>query len=75
MIQFLRKLFRLDTRVTSDAPLDMHIGLDLVETPVPAKTIAKTPKSPAKKQTLPKKENVVTADKPASSRKGRSKKA
>jgi len=42
---------------------------------MPAKTIAKTPKSPAKKQTLPKKENVVTADKPASSRKGRSKKA
>jgi hypothetical protein len=75
MIQFLRKLFRLDTRVTSDAPLDMHIGLDLVETPMPAKTIAKTPKAPAKKQALPKKENAVTADKPASARKGRPKKA
>jgi hypothetical protein len=42
---------------------------------MPAKTIAKTPKSPAKKQTLPKKENAVTADKPASARKGRPKKA
>ena len=75
MIQFLRKLFGLDTRLPSNTPLDMHVGLDLVETPMPAKTVAKTPKTPAKKQTPPKKEKAVTTDKPTSARRGRPKKA
>ena len=53
----------------------MHVGLDLVETPMPAKTVAKTPKTPAKKQTPPKKEKAVTTDKPTSARRGSPKKA
>lgn len=78
MIQFLRKLFGLDARVPADAPVDMHISLDPVEeTPVPAKPkrVAKPAGAGAKKKAAPKKEKAVSADKPATARRGRPKKS